>query len=123
MDQRRPRGTRTRRWPGWLGTLALVLHLLAPGLCLAQQLSSSPLGALCTADPGRMAAPPEAAAGAHLLDHCDHCLPFAALPPEHGDRQAEAPPAADVPAPAAHAPPHSRSEAWRPPPRAPPASA
>ena len=116
------RGT-TRRWPGWLATLALVLHLVAPGLCLAQQLSSAPLGALCTADPGRMAAPPESAAGAHLLDHCEHCLPCVALPPDHGDRQVEAPPSADAPPLAAHAPPRTRDAAWRPPPRAPPASA
>ncbi len=82
MDQRRP--WRHEDLGAGLGAgcaTTLVLHLLAPGLCLAQQLSSSPLGALCTADPGRMAAPPEAAAGAHLLDHCDHCLPFAAWPP------------------------------------------
>lgn len=115
-----------RRWPAWLATLALALHLLAPGLCLAQRLSSAPLGALCSAEPDRAtpaAAINDAAAAAHLLDHCDHCLPGAVLPAGSGARGAEAPAGSSEPNHAATAPPIAREPDWRPLPRAPPRGA
>jgi hypothetical protein len=113
-----------RRWPAWLATLALALHLLAPGLCLAQRLASAPLGALCSAEPGRAtpaAAADETAAASHLLEHCDHCLPGVALLADSGTHRVEPPAAAAAPRPAATTPPAARAHDWRrPPSRAPP---
>jgi hypothetical protein len=120
-------GARTSRsrWPAWLAVLALTLHLLAPGLCLAQSLAAAPLGALCSA--GDTSAPPTAggAEAAHglALDHCELCVAGAALVADTAPHGAAPAAGADAPLRHADAARQANSAYWRPPPRGPPGSA
>jgi len=114
-----------RPLPAWLAALALVWQLLAPGLCLAQEVSAGPLGSICSATQGGIAAQalPDAGAAAQLLDHCGHCLGSPAVivgtVPQSPALAPRGPPSAAPPAAAAIV----SQGAWRPPPRGPPRSA
>lgn len=119
----RAAATLRTHWPAWLAALALALHLLAPGLCLAQSLSSAPLGALCTAGDATASLPsPAGSAEAHgaSLDHCELCVAGAALIADTSPRAAVPVASADAAPRRTDAPRDSDGRHWRPPPRAPP---